>query len=409
MTTPEARKRQAPRRMIFTPRSLESLAAGDRRITIFDERCAGLGVTIQPTGRKSYFHLRSVRGRPVRKVIGTVGEITLEDARGKAAEMNTALGRWKLDDYQTPNPLHQSREPRLIDVISRYLDQRIAPHSARPEKARDRILWMVTRYFSSWQSRLMGSVTRMDVMELHSSIARDYGKIIANRCVELIRTLYSWAIKAGLWLGQNPAAKIELFPEEERSRFLQPSEMPHFFEALEKMNNPDFKAFVELSLWTGARKHDLLSMSWEDVSLADRQWRIPHPKGEAPYTCVLIPEAVEILAGRKQSASGSPWVFPSTSASGHIEDLKGAWKRFVRLAGLRNLRPHDLRRTLGSWQAGAGANLPLIAKSLGHRSLDATAVYSRVNLDPVRKSVMTATRAMIRAAKPKLLKEKGGG
>ena len=49
--------------------------------------------------------------------------------------------------------------------------------------------------------------------------------------------------------------------------------------------------------------------------------------------------------------------------------------------------------------AASGASLLVIGKSLGHRSLAATQVYARMNLDPVRQSVDTATAAMMAAAK----------
>lgn len=45
---------------------------------------------------------------------------------------------------------------------------------------------------------------------------------------------------------------------------------------------------------------------------------------------------------------------------------------------------HDLRRTLGSWLAADGAGLPLIGKALGHSNPASTAIYARLNLDPVR-------------------------
>ena len=58
-------------------------------------------------------------------------------------------------------------------------------------------------------------------------------------------------------------------------------------------------------------------------------------------------------------------------------------------------------RTLGSWQAGAGASLAIIARSLGHRpGSPATAIYARLELDPVRASVEGAAAAMLAAAKP---------
>lgn len=66
----------------------------------------------------------------------------------------------------------------------------------------------------------------------------------------------------------------------------------------------------------------------------------------------------------------------------------------LRQAGIENLRIHDLRRTLGSYQAATGANGYIIGKSLGHRSQQSTAIYARLNLDPVRESVNKATEAM---------------
>jgi hypothetical protein len=46
-----------------------------------------------------------------------------------------------------------------------------------------------------------------------------------------------------------------------------------------------------------------------------------------------------------------------------------------------------------------GASLPIIGRSLGHKNTAATAIYSRLNLDPVRASVNAASEAMIAAGK----------
>ena len=76
---------------------------------------------------------------------------------------------------------------------------------------------------------------------------------------------------------------------------------------------------------------------------------------------------------------------------------KKAWATLLKAAGIKNLRIHDLRRTLGSWQARTGASLPIIGKSLNHKTHQATAIYARLDLDPVRQSVNTATTAMMEA------------
>ncbi len=64
---------------------------------------------------------------------------------------------------------------------------------------------------------------------------------------------------------------------------------------------------------------------------------------------------------------------------------------------IKNLRLHDLRRTLGSWQAKTGTSLAIIGKSLNHKSLATTLIYARLHLDPVRAAVNTATTAMMEA------------
>jgi hypothetical protein len=64
---------------------------------------------------------------------------------------------------------------------------------------------------------------------------------------------------------------------------------------------------------------------------------------------------------------------------------------------------HDLRRSLGSWQAALGASLSIIGKSLGHNDLKSTQVYARLQLDQVRASVTAAGQAMLEAGEMELL------
>ncbi|HRH35975.1 MAG TPA: tyrosine-type recombinase/integrase, partial [Catalimonadaceae bacterium] len=64
------------------------------------------------------------------------------------------------------------------------------------------------------------------------------------------------------------------------------------------------------------------------------------------------------------------------------------------LSGLLDVRIHDLRRTFASYQAMTGSSLQIIGKSLGHKSQQATQIYARLNLDPVRSSVEKAVDTM---------------
>ena len=72
----------------------------------------------------------------------------------------------------------------------------------------------------------------------------------------------------------NPAEGIKPFKEVKRERFLQADEIPRLFSALklESEQNRDFSLFA---LLTGARKTNVLSMRWGDLSLDQGRWRVP--------------------------------------------------------------------------------------------------------------------------------------
>ncbi len=152
-----------------------------------------------------------------------------------------------------------------------------------------------------------------------------------------------------------------------------------------------------MSLLTGARRSNVLAMNWNDVNLERGEWRIRETKNGTPQSVPLVPDAIAILEARKNSAvcADSDFVFPGTGESGHLVEPKKAWKIVLDKAGIADLRLHDLRRTMGSWQAGTGANLSVI---VNHKSTQTTAIYARLWMEPVRNSMETAASAMLQAA-----------
>jgi len=182
---------------------------------------------------------------------------------------------------------------------------------------------------------------------------------------------------------------------------LKGDELPRFFAALAAEEDELFRDFFSVTLYTGARRWNVLSMRWADVDLESATWVIPAAdfKTRRPMHVVLSIEALEILKRRKQHAV-TEWVFPSRGKKGHLVEPKTAWERLRERSGLKDLRIHDLRRTLGSWQAAGGSSLPVIGKSLGHTQASTTQIYARLDLEDVRLSVAKATAA-IKAASDK--------
>lgn len=400
--------RKPTRKLNFTKRALEALEAprGADRLVVFDTHTPGLGFVVFASGVQSFFHRRQVRGVAERTTLGRFPDRTIEQARGDASRLNAKIAAWKLSGYQGQSPFDERQEAETFDdLVDKYIERHVKSHASRPERAVQEVRWAVDKHLASWKNAKLGEITRSDVVQVHEEVGRKH-TTAANRLVQLVRRLYSWAESpdVGLHRGENPARHIKLFHESRRTRFLKPAEMHPLFTALKKEPNADLQDYVKLALWTGARRGDLLSMRWRDVALADNRWEIPHPKNRTPYVIALTPEAVEILRARRKRSKDSDWVFPSKrGSSGHIENFKRGWKTLLKRAGLadKDLRQHDLRRTLGSYQAAGGSSLGIIGKSLGHKSLAATQIYAQLDLEPVRESVLTATRTMIAASKKK--------
>jgi integrase len=139
-----------------------------------------------------------------------------------------------------------------------------------------------------------------------------------------------------------------------------------------------------------------MAMRWADVDLENGIWRIPsaHSKNKQVAAVVLVQPAVDILLHRRGFYSNSPWVFPSCGRTGHIVHVAKAWSTLVQSAGIANLRPHDLRRTIGSWLAAAGASSFVIQKALTHKSAASAKAYAHLDVEPVRVALREVTDAM---------------
>jgi len=166
--------------------------------------------------------------------------------------------------------------------------------------------------------------------------------------------------------------------------------------------NEVIRDYILLSLLTGARRDNVLSMRWSEIALPRTEWQIPRTKNGTAHTIPLSAEVVAILERRARKATARAiFVFPGQGKSGHLVEPKKGWQRVLERAGIEDLRIHDLRRTLGSWQAKTGASLAIIGKSLSHKNTQTTAIYARLDQEPVRASVARATAAMLKAAAAK--------
>ncbi|MBU1664282.1 MAG: tyrosine-type recombinase/integrase [Gammaproteobacteria bacterium] len=389
--------------MKFTKTALLAQIAPEegKRLTIYDTDIPKLALRMTHAGTKTFYVVKRAGSTMAWVKLGTFPEMTVEKAR---AEAQKVLGEFATGS----NPAEARRAFKAVLTLSELFAEYGERHGSKKLAWRDDQQRFRDYLEKPLGKKKLSAITRADLARILSD-AEKAGKAVAT--VRAIRALASIIFAKGIEWGHletNPAQGVKISGKKvTRDRFLQSDEMPRFFVALTEEPSATMRDFILLALLTGARRANLCAMHWQEIDLGAGVWRIPRTKNDEPQSVTLCPEAVVILEARKE-ATGGGFVFPGTGETGHIVEPRKAVERVMDRAGIpfgRNVPNgvtlHDLRRTLGSWQARAGASLAIIGKSLNHKSQAATAIYARLDLDPVRQSVNQATSAMLVAGEVK--------
>ena len=399
----ETKSRRQTERVEITKSRIDALAIppGEDRAFLRDSKLQGFGVCKYASGKTVFTFGQRIDGKPVRKVIGEYGPMTVQAAREAVSKMALEVDTGK-DPFEKSNRL--KKEPTFDEFSNLYLERHARPHKRSAPKDE----YHLGRYFDPLKGKKLSKITRQDVSALHLSIGEKNGHYIANRCLALLRKMFNLAIEWGVLPEShvNPATRIKAFREEKRDRFLSSSEIERFFEAVREEPDPVWRGFFLLLVFTGVRKNELLSARWNDFNFEERTWRIPQTKSGRPHVLPLTAPVLHLLA-QLPSKDKSEWLFPSYGKSGHREEPKRPWNQIREKAKTPDVRIHDLRRTLGSWMAVQGFSLNLIGRVLNHSQIATTAIYARLSTDPQREALETVQGKMIEAAgedfnKPKM-------
>ena len=387
------------RRFSFTKTKLGRLPVPEAgRAVYYDTLTPGLMLRITDKGQRSFYFYRKVKGCPVRHRLGGFPEMSVEKARKACQKKSGDVAGGK--DIRAERQAERD-EQTVGGLFSHWLEN----HAKQRNKTWGEDERRYRRFLKPWANRKLSTVHKADVQALFTRVGTKNGRYAANRLLALVRAMFNKAPDMG-YAGGNPTAGIKKFREEKRDRFLHGGDLRAFFAALADEPNSTLRDYFLICLLTGARKNNVLAMRWEQSDFATGLWRIPETKSGQPVVVPLVGPAVTVLQARRQASNGISWVFPSWGKTGHIVEPKSAWRRIIERAGLADVRPHDLRRSLGSWMAMTGAGLPLVGKMLGHTQPTTTAIYARLSVDPVREAAEKATAAMLKAGGVKLLEAK---
>ena len=378
------------KKFAFTKRKLEALTPSldGKRVYYQDEGGEALTICVTASGTKTFYLYKKFQGRPVRVPLGKFPTISVENARKACRALVTSMAAGTDVQAARQAVRHEQTVKGLWTFWQADAEQRGVKTLTEDERR-------YRRFLLPWANRKLSAIHKSDVQALFAKVTTENGPYAANRLLALIKSMFHKAADMG-FTGANPTIGVKKHQEEKRDRFLHADELQGFFKALFAESNNTLRDLLLVALLTGARKGNVASMAWADIDFATGLWRIPTTKSGKPVVVPLVPAAVAILRQRREAGNGSPWVFSSNRGkTGHITEVKSAWKRIVQGAKLTDCRPHDLRRSLASYMAIGGTSLPVIGGMLGHSQPSTTAIYARLSTDPIRTAAETAATSML--------------
>ena len=359
------------RRIKLTDARIGKLRAGDVEYTVWDTRILGFGVRIRPTGHKSYVYHRYAEGQSRRFTLGPVALGSVDEARrdcmevwgimqsGRRAEgaddaqaplfRDFVAGSWRAACYEPCKPSTKTSKDWALN------NQLLPVFGAMPLDGIDRT--GVIRWFEGYSATAPGG---------------------ANSALLVFRQIMNHAISRG-HIETNPTRGVKKNPRPKLTRFLSREEIGRLHEVLDgyEPRRPSCKAqadIIRLLLLTGCRSGEILKLRWREVE--DDTLELEDSK-TGPRQVLLSPEARAII--EQQPRSGSPWVFPSPVNPARARVDLSLWKRVRKLAGIEDVRLHDLRHTFASQAAMQGIPLPVVARLLGHAQVQMTLRYAHVS------------------------------
>jgi integrase len=386
----------------LTKRTIDAVLPGPRDVFLWDAELAGFGLKVSPAGRKTYVCQYRVgggrQGGTKRFSIGVHGSPwTTDEARAEARRILGAAATGG-------DPAGKKQAARKAVTVSVLCDLYLAEGCATKKAstlATDR--GRIERHIKPLLgSRKVIDVTRADVRRFLQDVAlgktaidektRKRGRSIvtggkgtATRTVGLLGGILAYAVERGI-ADENVARGVKRFPDRKNERFLSPEELARLgaaFRAIGETGGGEQSLnIIKLLVFTGARKGEIEGLRWDEVDQAHGLLRLGDSK-TGQKVVVLNPPALQVLNDINRTAA-SPFVFPASRVDGHFEGVPKVWRRIRTLAGIDDVRLHDLRHSFASVAVAGGASLPIIGALLGHTDAATTQRYAHLSNDPVR-------------------------
>ncbi len=365
----------------ISKRIVDAAAPTDKDYFIWDDSLPAFAVRVWPSGRKVYVVHYRANGRLRRYTLGTHGSsMTAEKARAEAIKVLA-----KVKDGEDPaNERVENRKALTMKQFGKlFLDKHVDVHlkpTTRAEYRRSVELFITPKF----GARKVIDITRADIAEFHHEM-RDT-PYQANRTLGVISKMFSladlWEVRKD---GVNPCRGVKRYKEDKKERFLTADEYKRLGKVLDSYSGePEAVYAIRLLMLTGCRLSEIQTLKWSYVSMKQSELHLPDSKTGAKV--IQLGQAAVDMLKTIPKLKDNPYVITGKVEGQHLTDLQRPWRRIRKLAGLEDVRIHDLRHSFASDALEMGEDLTMIGKMLGHTDIKTTARYAHLKKSPVKNA-----------------------
>lgn len=383
----------------FHPREAEAL--------LWDDKIAGFGLKVMPSGAKTYlfqFRLGGRAGRTRRVTIGKHGALTPESARKEASRLAELVSRGIDPQQEKQDNARKAIDLAFKTVAKTFEDDCLKVRWKASHKDGEALLRLYA--IPELGSKPLSDITRADIRAV---LRKANGKVATSRNLfAVLRRLFRWALSEGL-IDSSPIAGMEPPPlPAKRDRVLSDEELTLVWQASAGLGYP-FGPFVRLLIVTGQRLEEVSGLEWGELDKSKAMWALPADRAKngnasmvplSPLACAEL-DALAKRSGRKEGWPRKGLVFSTTgktSISGHSRAKRRLDKAIANgkpkdMPDVAHWRFHDLRRTLATGMQRLGVRFEVTEAILNHVSgskSGVAGVYQLHDWGPEKASALRA-------------------
>ena len=315
-----------------------------------------------PDGVVSYLARIRLKGQPEQ----TATFRRLTDARKWAASTESAIREGR--HFQTA----ETKRHTVADLVDRYEREILSSKRSYAVRAQHLAYWR-----SAIGDRLLADVRPALLKEQQQALRRGRSDSTVNRYLASLSHAFTVAVKEWEWIESSPFQKISALSEpESRVRFLTDDERVRLLEACRE-HSDQLHTLVVLSLATGARKSELLGLTWPSVDLKRGLVTFEQTKSGKRRSVPVAGAALELLRAVPRRID-TPLLFPSPHNKRRPINVHNIFVAALARAGIADFRWHDLRHSAASYLVAAGVHMKAVQEILGHHSVTVTEKYSHL-------------------------------